>query len=972
MRKWFAAILLVVCCQHAQAWNKHGYVPGNGAVVLNMTNISNGPMFLNLFKQGTCSIPNPTEFTENFYPNGTLSGTEPGCSLPINPSWGTTTPMVLRFTGAAAIQVANQMTLPVISDPDNCVVSFNIVQQTSPTGSCVVTFYWKDNPGSAALMNFPLTVNSVAVNYQNFNNLSLTTQANDAANQNCADIACFDPNFLGVISSTAGIPLGGASVNPWAIRTLNLTNTTNGNQSGGGSSYPFTGYPSVNSLDYNGPLLYPNKWGGSICATTGSCAGSPSANNYIGPNSNDNPGACQDGMIYQGTVVDAAVASITPTLTADGCTANINCLPTNSGTYVLGIPIPGGGGGCGSIGANTVSTFTYSSGLGVWLWTAGGITSEFPPAVLAALCNAVHADCWVAMNHLIDNASVTAFTQAMAAELKSGLKWIAEFSNEPFLLFTTQTHYFYILGGVQQFPVVGGNTDQVLWDAYAARRYEVMNLADAAWTSAGRSMNDLLRPQVIVLGDPPTHSGNQSFQSHLLQGVDLTLDASGHYTTGTGGGCQGSCQPIVTNWSTSGVRPGDVNIDMLSYASYINGLFDHYDTCTAAEWYPLINSTTGGAVDAYANGIATSNQTLINSAFQAVTNDATNSTCNGSQFTGYIATNGTTGILTVTSVNYGTILTNNQPISGLGINASNEISGQISGTTGGVGTYTTTVSENVGSSGSQILIGEVENQQTTTYSMQQFPQYDAMLQASWPNIKEVAEYEGGFEDTGAIGLANTKGVSFLENAGLTNTPNCTPSTYTGSVALDSGSTMTWTGDALTLYDSIVFSTSGGNITAGTTYFIQNLSGSNFTISTNANGGGAISLNGSEVFPQSAVHSGVAASSICVNSEIIYLLEGYKYSSYITALYNSLWNDFMTLPTSKAPAQYNVGLGGSLNNNTAPQFEMILGSVYALPYYQTFYVIAAFSAAHPVLPYLLKRDLDPASNDNSPAFLDQAA
>ena len=81
---------------------------------------------------------------------------------------------------------------------------------------------------------------------------------------------------------------------------------------------------------------------------------------------------------------------------------------------------------------------------------------------------------------------------------------------------------------------------------------------------------------------------------------------------------------------------------------------------------------------------------------------------------------------------------------------------------------------------------------------------------------------------------------------------------------------------------------------------------------------------------------------------------------------------MTLPTSKAPAQYNVGLGGSLDNNTAPQFQMILGSVYALPYYQTFYGIAAFSAAHPAYPYLLKRDLDPASNDNSPAFLDQAA
>ena len=69
--KWLVlALTLLFAITPAAAWNKHGYVPGNGAVVLDMTNISNGPVFLNLFKQGDCGIPNPTEFTENFIRTG--------------------------------------------------------------------------------------------------------------------------------------------------------------------------------------------------------------------------------------------------------------------------------------------------------------------------------------------------------------------------------------------------------------------------------------------------------------------------------------------------------------------------------------------------------------------------------------------------------------------------------------------------------------------------------------------------------------------------------------------------------------------------------------------------------------------------------------------------------------------------------------------------------------------------------------
>ena len=37
--------------------------PSNGALILNLNNVNNGPMFLNLFKQGGCTTPTPLNLT---------------------------------------------------------------------------------------------------------------------------------------------------------------------------------------------------------------------------------------------------------------------------------------------------------------------------------------------------------------------------------------------------------------------------------------------------------------------------------------------------------------------------------------------------------------------------------------------------------------------------------------------------------------------------------------------------------------------------------------------------------------------------------------------------------------------------------------------------------------------------------------------------------------------------------------------
>ena len=150
-------------------------------------------------------------------------------------------------------------------------------------------------------------------------------------------------------------------------------------------------------------------------------------------------------------------------------------------------------------------------------------------------------------------------------------------------------------------------------DGYAYRRYQVMNLVQAAWSAAGRPISNLIQPQVIAAGDATTNGNHNDDFDHEFAGIDLTLDTNGYYTTGTGSGCAGTCLPIVTNWSVSPYRPVDVNIDTLSYASYFGGLLYNWGACN--HFGGTIPAVYAGwiASDNYATGVATNNPTSVNS-----------------------------------------------------------------------------------------------------------------------------------------------------------------------------------------------------------------------------------------------------------------------------------------------------------------------------------------------------------------------
>lgn len=84
----------------------------------------------------------------------------------------------------------------------------------------------------------------------------------------------------------------------------------------------------------------------------------------------------------------------------------------------------------------------------------------------------------------------------------------------------------------------------------------------------------------------------------------------------------------------------------------------------------------------------------------------------------------------------------------------------------------------------------------------------------------------------------------------------------------------------------------------------------------------------------------------------------------------LSSNYGLLPHSKVPSWLTFqGNAGSGQNGGQNQFSLLQGTVNLLsfPPFQTYYGFQSYST-----PWLLKRDLAPASNDNTPAFMDMAA
>jgi hypothetical protein len=612
--RYFATIFLLIGALSAQA--QDFFVTHANPAVLVLGGPQNGEYpFLNFIK--TCGNINgsttfPTQLTADSYPTGTLSVGNLVCTISALPSaatlgvahWVLEWPQQGSTNQTATVQIVSGSATLTTCQSAGCAAACS--GSNCPIGTaCAVTnnasSHWT-LAGTNCRAEFDVTGTQGGFTitflngdtYTNFTNLILVRSDQESALLNCSAVACFYPDFLATLSSAQGTAPSGISVNPTIIRFLNWQGINNSNEAD--SSYG----PAATNITYSSAQHYtPSLYAAEICAQStgsGSCpSGSSTANNYIatcaGSPQCTCPGSLTQGLTIQGYVIDANT-STTPNLAFCGLAAT-NIVGLNT----LAV-------GDGQIGANSLQTLVYDSVLNEWIVSSGGVISGVPLSVIVALCNALSVGCWVQFPVMVDSATVTSEATYVAENLNAGLTAYFEFSNEIWNFANDQTQLMLAHGNAQGFS--SGNNRNV-FDPYAFQRFQVMQLVTSAWTEAGRSLAQLRRIEAFQ-----AFGSNTQVENYRLLGEDLTVDASGNYTTGpVGSGCggAGSGLAVATNYSNATVcnvasagYPVSTNIDILSYAPYTNGA--QIVSCNAASTACYQNTMTSAltAADNYAAG----------------------------------------------------------------------------------------------------------------------------------------------------------------------------------------------------------------------------------------------------------------------------------------------------------------------------------------------------------------------------------
>ena len=226
-------------------------------------------------------------------------------------------------------------------------------------------------------------------------------------------------------------------------------------------------------------------------------------------------------------------------------------------------------GGSGRVNGNNVCI--YDATIDVLMCDNDGLYAyTMPLPAQVALANKLNKHLWYDPGVAVSDAKVTADIQYIATHLNSWLKLFFALSNETWNASFSQNYYLLRYGVAKNYAYSSSGPVQQGYTSTGIRTLQVMDLATAAWTGAGRSAASLRRViSVQAFGSPSL------FQTYLLNGNDL---------------------PGPNNAFPN--RPVD-HADVLTYANYWNGvLFNNQFAGTNAEYAPMVNA----AAD-YASGV---------------------------------------------------------------------------------------------------------------------------------------------------------------------------------------------------------------------------------------------------------------------------------------------------------------------------------------------------------------------------------
>lgn len=509
-----------------------------GSLQVNGFDVSDYP-FRNLFKdfgslQSGSGYAFPSIMTAAGYPEGTPSINIFGTINPFPTEY--TGNYVLKWTGAISVGTGLQLATGTTVSSGGGFVNGSTAINTNVRGTNGrVVFTFNSVPSN-------LTVSFLSgTTFTGLSNLVLVREDWEAGLDG-GDM--FSPDFMAKYQTLA----------PSIIRTMpwldpnDSNNVTNDLYLGDASNFHY------------GAQWHPSLWAGSLAGT----------NTYTCSAAADTPGSWTDGEIIQAQIINANTST---TVTLDVGSRGAKTVWTAFAT------VPD----VGFMNANRVATFIYVAKIDKVLYFPSALKANKPLSVCVAAANALNADLWINIPHLMIDAAVTRWAQYVKANLNSGLTAYFELSNEVWNFGGgfPQTSLYHVIG--RDFYGFPDNNNRTFYSLYAKRSREIFGLATTVW--AGATQPRLQRVLAFQAFGP-----SSSTNTYRLQGADLTLDASGNYTTVPAN--------IVTNYSTVGNRPIDF-CDALSYATYWAG---HHTFQFDPEFTALNFTELRSAADDYNSG----------------------------------------------------------------------------------------------------------------------------------------------------------------------------------------------------------------------------------------------------------------------------------------------------------------------------------------------------------------------------------
>lgn len=613
--------------------------------------------------------------------------------------------------------------------------------------------------------------------------------------------------------------------------------------------------------------------------------------------------------------------------------------------------------------ANT--TFVYIAALKVLCATAGGITFNVPLEAQAALANAVKTNLWVVLP-VFSNANYASSAGALlASTLSPGLRAYCEWSNEMGFPGTNQ----YVAGFLSgQYLGIGVGL------GYSSLRSRTLCSGStgsmlSGWTGAGRSASDFVSTQMWQAFGDSTVTSNQ------LSGSLLSPTNNKNLCVFLGGTFSGTCSG-APDYSTVGNRSVD-KANTGGYASYISGESyrgsQGYSGITASGISQLasIQSLTAAGSTAAANAII--DQDLrIGYGNIATVSSVSGTTINVTQTYSVNQTIAFT-VSGGTLASWGLVPNKAYAVktaTGSQITIAASVGGTAISMTTGTGTLSVGNFISPGSTPSLLVLASQVYQNAGNFNSR--PGWQGVA-ASFNGVGgrsanlRIESYEGGPEMVGPT-------VSVCTTMGLTTSATVTFNTTSGPGT----QAVNWTSNGFQNNDRVSFSSSGtmpGGVNSGRDYLVKNVATNSLDLAGPIGTNGAQSVSpapyfyGTTVITPSTTGSGTITGTVCRGLDSA--LENYKNDPLFAAFTTDSYNQLMGTDTNQP-----MTFGLMANSQTPSQFllggasQWSIGRVDAISTtYQSYNGIAAFVGK---LNFLLKRDFDPASNDNSPMFSEKAA